>query len=738
MIKKRLLALADLWGTLLLSHPRCFGPAGIESWEKALLNSWESVSKSASDAQLVDALNSKLLNNLSSPLIEAEYIECKQQNNAIDDNIIKQDYLFVRPCKKILLIKIMRTEWLANKKYTSLFFRELETFLSKNPVENIVFDFRLYNQKINWIPKTFFEGFLSQPSRSQSLHQLVHCGWNEDFNDYVYYQSWKKLPGKYFIAGDSEISLCKKRMIIVLNRSSIALLSDGLPLWRSKPNRRIVFETSGRWNFSKKNIFEFSEKVLINIPVECDFEYIDLITSKDFDSNFEEIFEESFKFPDSVRQFVPPDFPSGSMVLKDNVDSTSTGHYFVSFTKIWNILRKFSPTFIRLHDTGEKWFLKKVESLIHIANDKDFRNFLKKIAGELPDNHSGVYFPDEKIGILPLKLVFAGEKLYGIGKNFVGEITHINLVPLRDFRETFQKTSGSSTPQFEKSSFLKQLSEGYPGEKIMFRLELTKPSPQPSYTETPARGSKIESASLIEDCCTIDMEFTYQEDKPEEPLPSSSAMLFSEPEWAKTLDILKHEIVLLRPFDLADTNDLFEVFNFIVGKAKKLIIDLRGYPKKHFQVSLASCLTKSSIRLPACEIPVVTASDRNSRKFEHVEYRFNQNLTSGNTVFEGPVIALIDESTVSASEFTGLVIKMNRKVTFVGRPTAGNCGNASFIRLFNGSHFLFTGMDVFDSDGTLFEGRGLLPDILVERSIKGILEKRDEILERAIREFQTA
>ncbi len=70
--------------------------------------------------------------------------------------------------------------------------------------------------------------------------------------------------------------------------------------------------------------------------------------------------------------------------------------------------------------------------------------------------------------------------------------------------------------------------------------------------------------------------------------------------------------------------------------------------------------------------------------------------------------------------------------TIIGQPTAGTNGNINPFRLFGGYTISWTGMKVIKHDGSQQHGVGILPDIYVQKSIKGVREGRDEFLEKAI------
>ncbi len=70
--------------------------------------------------------------------------------------------------------------------------------------------------------------------------------------------------------------------------------------------------------------------------------------------------------------------------------------------------------------------------------------------------------------------------------------------------------------------------------------------------------------------------------------------------------------------------------------------------------------------------------------------------------------------------------------TIVGQPTAGTNGNVNPFTLPGGYNISWTGMKVLKHDGSQHHGVGIIPDVLVNKTIKGVKEGRDEFLEKAI------
>jgi len=100
--------------------------------------------------------------------------------------------------------------------------------------------------------------------------------------------------------------------------------------------------------------------------------------------------------------------------------------------------------------------------------------------------------------------------------------------------------------------------------------------------------------------------------------------------------------------------------------------------------------------------------------------------------YKGKVIVLLNEKSISQSEWTAMCFQTAGNTTIIGSQTAGADGNVSQFD-FEGFHTLFSGIGVFYPDGRETQRIGIIPDIEIKPTIKGIQEGRDEILERALK-----
>ncbi|MCW3120360.1 MAG: peptidase [Chitinophagaceae bacterium] len=187
-------------------------------------------------------------------------------------------------------------------------------------------------------------------------------------------------------------------------------------------------------------------------------------------------------------------------------------------------------------------------------------------------------------------------------------------------------------------------------------------------------------------------------------------------------------------YDLSGDSVLAEIRRQLpqLLQAKAVIMDMRGYPKASME-SLICQLLKHDKTATGC-------MGRNI--FIRIISRLSTILWIGNSdglLHIGTrIYHLIDASTQSAAESYSGYFKDFKLATIIGRPTAGANGGIAEFRLPAMNNRFYSGQLVTNHDGSKEHINGIIPDIVVEPTIKGITEGRDEILERAIAEAEKA
>jgi len=101
-------------------------------------------------------------------------------------------------------------------------------------------------------------------------------------------------------------------------------------------------------------------------------------------------------------------------------------------------------------------------------------------------------------------------------------------------------------------------------------------------------------------------------------------------------------------------------------------------------------------------------------------------------LYENPVVLLMDIGTFSNTETAVMSLRSGANVTVIGSNSIGGNGDIARVFLPGGIDMAFTSLGVFAPDGGRTHFIGLEPDIRVDRTIAGIREGRDELMEAAI------
>jgi C-terminal processing protease CtpA/Prc len=86
---------------------------------------------------------------------------------------------------------------------------------------------------------------------------------------------------------------------------------------------------------------------------------------------------------------------------------------------------------------------------------------------------------------------------------------------------------------------------------------------------------------------------------------------------------------------------------------------------------------------------------------------------------------------------TAMCFQTAGNTTIIGSQTAGADGNVSGVDYMKAFHSEFTGIGVYYPDKRETQRIGIIPDIEIKPTIKGIQEGKDEVLDRAILFIET-
>lgn len=169
------------------------------------------------------------------------------------------------------------------------------------------------------------------------------------------------------------------------------------------------------------------------------------------------------------------------------------------------------------------------------------------------------------------------------------------------------------------------------------------------------------------------------------------------------------------------------------SSTKGIIIDLRYYP----QESIINALGQYLLPKPVAFEISSTGSLGTPGLFM---YKQQPNLVGGNgtgVLYKGKIILLVNENTQSHAEFTAMAFSRYDQTIIVGSTTAGADGNISWFYLPGGIKTLISGIGIYYPDGKETQRVGILANVHVKPTIKGVKEGHDELLEKALEILNT-
>jgi len=191
--------------------------------------------------------------------------------------------------------------------------------------------------------------------------------------------------------------------------------------------------------------------------------------------------------------------------------------------------------------------------------------------------------------------------------------------------------------------------------------------------------------------------------------------------------LLDHNIGLINPAmqSSGTAKRIMEDFATTDG----IIIDLRQYPDWSFFHEMRGYLMEEPLPFVYASVPLHTHPGMRvhtllSQVISQSPYTF---------IYDRPVVLLMDERSISRPEWVIMAYRIASNVTVIGLPSMGANGDISTLPLPGGITMSFTGVGVYTPEGGQTHRIGLAPDIRVERTIQGIAEGRDEIMEAAVR-----
>lgn len=450
--------------------------------------------------------------------------------------------------------------------------------------------------------------------------------------------------------------------------------------------------------YSGKKCLELAsdEKSIINFPEVGQF-YSDNLDGGLYFTMPLTLFADSSRtlpYPEKPFRLIQPS-KSESFIINGN-DRTSR----LAITIIlWNIYKHFST----FNHRNAKWDSVLKISLSKAAtdeNEKKFLETLRMMSANLDDGQARVWLADEIIRFgTPFLWKWVENKLFisKVAPNYYAlkpgdEVIAIEGTPVNKYIDEFEKRISGSTVQWKRVRALAEIRSGEENSKLKLRVK-------------DISGKEKE---------VIAERNTFLSDLNENRPP--------------TFQEIRPSIFYIDLTRISDKQ--FREIIETLRTAKGLILDLRGL----IQVSehILGLFIKEKLTSLDWLVPVYTMPDKLK-----ISYQFIGNeIVPRNILKPDRIIFLMDERSIGYSEGLLTIVRDNKIGDIVGKTSAGTPGEVIAFRLPGKYNASMTVIKVNAPDGTTLSGNFLEPTIPVNLTRKGIIEGKDEILERALKLFE--
>ncbi len=384
-----------------------------------------------------------------------------------------------------------------------------------------------------------------------------------------------------------------------------------------------------------------------------------------------------------------------SAVDSDAFTADSAGIRLGAIVVAWNVFQHFYPYFDVIDTDWDAELSKAIDGALRDETAEDFYYTLNEMVASLHDGHGNVYHQTlTRMAGMPFLVDWVE------GEVVVTTVTdEINLLPgdviaAIDGEASQQALVNSEryisgSPQWMRYRALRQFGFGEEGSDVVLRVEREDSTFERTFVRTRRQG----------------------------PIPERTEAAIRELE----------DGIFYVDLDRAPMAEISDRINEIVA-APGVVLDMRGYPNGNHAV-IGHLLSIADTSDAWMRTPQTIYPDREDLVgFENHGW----GMTSLEPHIGGEVVFLTDGRAISYAESFMSFIEHYELAEIVGQPTAGANGNINPFQVPGGFRVVWTGMRVVKHDGTQHHTIGIQPTIPCSRTIQGIREGRDELLEKAV------
>ena len=388
-------------------------------------------------------------------------------------------------------------------------------------------------------------------------------------------------------------------------------------------------------------------------------------------------------------------------------DYPDVGYRLLSLYRYWNIIQYFSPNRKLITEGWERVLQRFIPPVIEAGNSSEYIETMVKLIVTTHDTHSFLYSTvwENVLGgfRVPFQAKFIGEKLVVTGyyrdtllvkDNFkTGDvIVSINGQPVKQLIKKYLPL----VPASNKAAALRDM----PGQHLLrskdslFTFKLTRNKHSFIIDQQAVPVSKID--------------FWGYDWNPDANFPGYY--------------LINKDIgyVFAGRYKNTELDSMKKKFEY----AKGIIIDMRCYPSDEMEGTLSSFFKPGASDF----IKFTHGSVRNPGLFVYSPSGKTGNGTPD--YYKGKVVVIVNSMTQSNAEFVTMAFQSSPNVIVIGSTSSGADGTISEISLPGITTYL-SGQGAYYPDGVNAQRAGVKINYRIEPTIQGIINGRDEILEKA-------
>lgn len=374
-------------------------------------------------------------------------------------------------------------------------------------------------------------------------------------------------------------------------------------------------------------------------------------------------------------------------------------------TKLWNVIQHSYPYFEMYEIDRESILEETINNVFHCKDSEEFLNYLQLITVKLNDGHAGAYFEKDnfKYYYPPVFLDYTEGK-YVVSRVLMEDtgLLEGDIITEIDGRNVYEIAEA-------ESKFISSATEGWRLNRILGGKHTKGEKDSVIKFDIIRTGRKINIETIRKyKFNELTEKGYYRENRPEKISELKPGIFYAD------LTRLK-------------TEELDEKIP-VLAEAKGVIFDVRGYPR--LSPDFLCHLTTEKIYSAKWNVPQIIYPDFENIAGYDTAHRWEMEPLKPE--FKGKIVFMTNAGAISYAESIMGIVEAYKLGIVVGSQTAGTNGNINTVKLPGGLNAVFTGMKVLKHDDTPHHGVGIHPDIPVKRTIKGITEKRDEFLEKAL------